>query len=301
MGTEHISKSVPYVIETATSLSTTYITTCPTCAEGEKATAVAISTVTVTKSGAVTEYATYCPLTVASHTKVSSGVTATASVVVSEKESGVFTVYTTYCPLSITSTKAATTVSEKTLEGSISAKTVAEIDIVPTVTFEGATVSTTHITTCVTCPEDEKTTVVGISAVTIVESGATTESMKYYPLTTTTHETVSSGVTSTGSVVISEKESGFFTVYTTYYPMPTTTSEAVIDNTATEIAPVANTDEVTSITSFSTIKVTASGSGFSSTLRPSSSAITVSSYEGSAVELKISFTTVLFGLILAFL
>ncbi|CUS22777.1 LAQU0S06e05776g1_1 [Lachancea quebecensis] len=103
----------PASIATATahSLSTTVITTCPTCEV--KATTVAVSTATTTENGVVTAYTTYCPISAetGSHT-VSKGTTLAPSVVITEVESGVFTVYTTYCPYSeATSSSGAHTVA----------------------------------------------------------------------------------------------------------------------------------------------------------------------------------------------
>ncbi|CEP64499.1 uncharacterized protein LALA0_S12e00188g [Lachancea lanzarotensis] len=96
-GTTSVTGTGSATTTTANILSTTVITTCPTCEV--KATTVGVSTATVTKNGIVTAYTTYCPLSAetGAHT-VSQGTTYAPSVVISEVESGIYTAYTTYCP-----------------------------------------------------------------------------------------------------------------------------------------------------------------------------------------------------------
>ncbi|CAR25433.1 KLTH0G19382p [Lachancea thermotolerans CBS 6340] len=133
---------------TAHSLSTTVITTCPTCEV--KATTVAVSTATTTEHGVVTAYTTYCPISAetGSYT-VSKGTTLAPSVVITEVQSGVFTVYTTYCPYSETasSTSTRTVATSNASEAPVSGSTAEGVTTTTKGAHSGSAPSATTVAT----------------------------------------------------------------------------------------------------------------------------------------------------------
>ncbi|QEU58355.1 hypothetical protein KDRO_A03710 [Kluyveromyces lactis] len=173
-GTESGSSAQTTSVATATvtDLSTTVITTCPTCTGSHKTTDVYVSTVTATVSGIVTEYTTYCPISTVSKVKSHEGTVETATVNIHEVTSGVYTVKTEYIPIS-------------------KGKTVTDL-------------STTVVTVCPTCSEKTAT---GTTAP--VAPGTTETGSSAAPGATETGATAAPGATETTTV---EGETGATTV-----------------------------------------------------------------------------------------
>ena len=175
-GTESGSSEPTTSVATATvtDLSTTVITTCPTCTGSHKTTDVYVSTVTATVSGIVTEYTTYCPISTVSKVKSHEGTVETCTVNIHEVTSGVYTVKTEYIPISkgTTVTDLSTTLvtvcptcSEKTATG-----TTAPVAPGTTETGSPAASGTTETGATAAPGATETTTVEGETGVTTIKS-----------------------------------------------------------------------------------------------------------------------------------
>ena len=261
-GTESGSSEPTTSVATATvtDLSTTVITTCPTCTGSHKTTDVYVSTVTATVSGIVTEYTTYCPISTVSKVKSHEGTVETCTVNIHEVTSGVYTVKTEYIPIS-----KGTTVTD---------------------------LSTTLVTVCPTCSEKTATGTTAPVAPGTTETGSpaasgTTETgSPAAPSTTETGATAAPGATETTTV---EGETGVTTIKSVTVVTGATGATGVTTAVGTTGAPgaegvttAAGTEAGKPSSSITTIRVsTQSG---------------VSTYEGAAANVQAGLVTILMAI-----